>query len=91
MIINGTDYPSIGHMRAKALPDGEWQLEIYPPTQGPLMGHEPATMAEVTVSAAELERIDRVAPHLVTDRFRRDWASRFYPFRKQSAGSAADA
>lgn len=68
MRINGRDYPNIGHIRAKALSDGhKWLLEIYPPTPGPLQGHEPAHMAEVTVSRDEVGRLDSVASHLMLD------------------------
>lgn len=67
MIINGINFPNIGNIRAKTLPNTEdWQLTIYPPTRGPLMGHEPAVAVEVRASAKEVQRIDCVAPHLIS-------------------------
>lgn len=67
MNIKGISFPCIGHIFAKPLPDSDdWLLEIHPPTPGPLMGHEPAWAVELTVSTSEAERVDRLAPHLVT-------------------------
>ncbi len=68
MIINGTDFPNIGRIRAKKLPGTVplWELTIHPPTQGPLQGHEPASFVEVVVEQVEAERIERAAPHLMS-------------------------
>lgn len=73
MIINGTNYPSIGLIRAKpAKETGRWTLSIYPPAHTGLLpvvlavGNEAvASWAEVEVDSAEVERITRVAPHLI--------------------------
>lgn len=72
MIIANLDFPSIGHIRCKPLPNGEdWLLAIYAPDGGPIMGHGHATIVEVIVPEDELERIERVAPHLVPGVFER--------------------
>lgn len=72
MIIANQNFPSIGHIRCKPLPNGEdWRLQIYAPDGGPIMGHEPATIVEVIVPYDELERIERVAPHLMPGVFER--------------------
>ena len=76
MIINGKNYPSIGLIRPKAIGDGSrYMLTIFPPGPGPLAGAEPATMVEIEVDKAELRRIDRLAPHLVSQGFgtQPDW------------------
>ena len=68
MIIKKRDFPNIGHIRAKHLRGGKeprWQLSIYPPTPGPLQGHEPAHCVEIEVDPEEVDRIDRCAPHLM--------------------------
>jgi hypothetical protein len=68
MIIKKHNFPNIGHIRAKQLRgkrEPRWQLSIYPPTPGPLQGHEPAHMVEVEVDPEELERVHRRAPHLL--------------------------
>ena len=80
MIIKKRNYPNIGSIRGKKLRGKEprWELTIHPPTPGPLQGHEPASFVEVEVSQEEAERIERVAPHLlsgvaqptVSDRYR---------------------
>jgi hypothetical protein len=66
MVIKGHNLPSIGLIRAKPHGDGRYTLVIFPPGPGPLAGAEPATMIELEVDKAELERIVRVAPHLLT-------------------------
>lgn len=73
MIIKAKNFPNIGHIRAKQLGGKEprWELSIYPPTPGPLQGHEPAHFVEVEVGPEEVERIDRVAPHLISGGDRR--------------------
>ena len=66
MVINGINLPSIGFIRLKASSEsGRYQLEVYPPSPGPLAGVEPATMIELMVDEAELRHIRRVAPHLI--------------------------
>lgn len=66
MIIKGMNLPCIGLIRAKPSGDGaRYTLIIYPPPgPGPLAGAEPATMIEIEVGMREVQRIDRVAPHL---------------------------
>lgn len=67
MIINGKNYPNIGFIRAKPIGEGaRYTLTIYPPGPGPLAGAEPATMVEVEVDKAEVQRIDRQASHLLS-------------------------
>lgn len=69
MIIRKRNFPNIGSIRGKKLPGREpcWELSIYPPGgYGPLQGHEPASWVEVKVSQEEAERIERVAPHLLS-------------------------
>lgn len=72
MNINGTTYPSIGRIHRSLRPDGKYQLTIYP-THGtllPVIVHdkrEDVQMVEVVVTAAELERIRSVAPHLLVE------------------------
>lgn len=69
MIIKKRNYPNIGSIRGKKLPGKEprWELSVYPPGgHGPLQGHEPASFVEVEVSQEEAERIERVAPHLLS-------------------------
>lgn len=71
MIIKNRNFPNIGRIRNKQLPGKEprWQLTIYPPGgHPPLMGHEPASFVELNVSQEEAERIERVAPHLLSSR-----------------------
>ena len=70
MIINGMNLPSIGLIRAKPIGEGaRYTLIIYPPPgPGPLAGAEPATMIEIEVDKQEVQRIDRVAPHLLARR-----------------------
>lgn len=72
MIINGRNLPSIGLIRAKPIGAGaRYILTIHPPGPGPLAGAEPATMIEVEVDDAEVQRIERAAPHLLaTSKFR---------------------
>jgi hypothetical protein len=66
MNINGTTYPSIGFIRAKPLAAQRWLLSIYPPADtGPLAGTDGASHAEIVVDSASVERIARVAPHLI--------------------------
>jgi hypothetical protein len=72
MIIKGKNFPNIGHIRCKALPNSEWLLEIYAPEGGPIDGHGGATQVDVVVSADELDRIERAAPHLVPGKLERD-------------------
>lgn len=71
MIINGMNLPSIGLIRVKPIGDGErYTLVIYPPPgPGPLAGAEPATMIELEVDRQEVQRIDRLAPHLLARRW----------------------
>ena len=66
MVIKGYILPNIGLIRAKPHGDGRYTLVIFPPGPGPLEGAEPATMIELEVDKAELERIRRAAPHLLT-------------------------
>ena len=70
MIINGMNLPSIGLIRAKPIGEGaRYTLIIYPPpSPGSLAGAEPATMIEIEVDKLEVQRIDRVAPHLLAHR-----------------------
>lgn len=72
------DVPSIGHIRAKHLPaDGHWELSIWPPQYSGAFA-DGSTLVEIEVSQEEAERIERVAPHLlsgvtqpsVSDRYR---------------------
>lgn len=78
MVINGRHLPSIGFIRAKPIGDGaRYTLVIYPPGPGPLAGAEPATMIEIEVDAAELRRIDRVAPHLRWSDLNQRWTDRW--------------
>jgi len=67
MIVNGMNLPSIGLIRATPIGDGmRYTLFIYPaPGAGPLIGGEPATLVEIVVDKLEVQRIDRVAPHLL--------------------------
>lgn len=68
MRINGHELPCIGFIRAKpnAAQPGRWTLSIYPPADtGPLDGTDGASWIEVEVDSAEVERIARVAPHLI--------------------------
>ena len=71
MLINGMNLPSIGLIRAKPIGDGaRYTLVIYPPPgPGALAGAEPATMIEIEVDRWEVQRIDRVAPHLLARRW----------------------
>jgi hypothetical protein len=70
MNINNATYPNIGLIKVKPRPDGKYLLELHP-TLGsllPVIVHdkrEDAHIVEVVVSAAELERIRSVAPHLL--------------------------
>lgn len=66
MVIDGLNLPSIGFIRAKPLATGGFALAIYPPGPGALAGVAPATVLELVVSDAEVERIAKVAPHLIT-------------------------
>jgi hypothetical protein len=69
MNINGNTYDNIGTIRAKPMrgPELRWQLSLYPTGGfGPLLpGGEPIYCAEVEVSHEEVQRIARVAPHLL--------------------------
>lgn len=70
MIINGTNYPCIGLIRAKpAMATGRWTLSIYPPAHTGLLAINDeagvGSWAEVEVDSAEVDRIARVAPHLI--------------------------
>lgn len=76
MVINGIDLPCIGLIKTKRLPNGRYELEVHPPTSGPLAGADGATMMEIEVDVAEVRRIDRVAPHLLSRRWfgqKREW------------------
>ena len=66
MVIDGFNLPSIGFIRAKPLATGGYTLAIYPPGPGPLAGVAPATVLEIQVSDAEVCRITRAAPHLIS-------------------------
>ena len=66
MVIDGLNLPSIGFIRAKPLATGGFALAIYPPGSGALAGVAPATVLELVVGDAEVERITRVAPHLIS-------------------------
>ena len=65
-MIDGLQLPSIGFIRAKPLATGGFVLAIYPPGSGALAGVAPATVLELVVGEAEVERITRVAPHLIS-------------------------
>lgn len=69
MNINGNTYDNIGTIRAKPMRGSElrWQLSLYPTGGfGPLLpGGDPIYCAEVEVSHEEVQRIARVAPHLL--------------------------
>jgi hypothetical protein len=66
MIINGRELPCIGFIRAKPVAPDRWELSIYPPADtGPLDGTDGASHIEVMVDSASVERIARVAPHLM--------------------------
>lgn len=62
---NGSQYEAhnIAWMLAKALPSGDWELEIHP-AQGSLLEPAGASFAEVPVPHDEAVRIARVARHL---------------------------
>jgi len=96
MIIRKRNYPNIGSIRGKKLPGKEprWELSIYPPGgYGPLQGHEPASWVEVEVSQEEAERIERVAPHLLSGVTEASASDRYrfgLPARKR-AGKAKEA
>lgn len=80
MIIRKRNYPNIGSIRGKRLPGKEprWELSIYPPGgYGPLQGHEPASWVEVVVTQEEAERIERVAPHLLSGVAKPSMADRY--------------
>lgn len=68
MVINGQNLPSIGLIRPKPLGEGRFKLTIYPPGPGALAGAGAATAIEIVVDRAEVERIERVAPHLMAKR-----------------------
>ncbi|MDX5983705.1 hypothetical protein [Sphingomonas echinoides] len=68
MFIGGHDLPCIGLIRPKELGDGRVMLTIYPPGPGALAGAGAATMVEIVVDEAEVERIGDVAPHLLAKR-----------------------
>ena len=65
MVIDGMNLPSIGFIRPKELENGRFELTIYPAGPGALAGAGAATMMEIEVDAAEVDRIALVAPHLL--------------------------
>jgi hypothetical protein len=73
MNINGRSYPCIGFIRAKPITGepGRWLLSIWPPVDTGLLdiGDEAqvASWVEEEVDSQEVERIARVAPHLIPD------------------------
>ena len=69
MFIGGLDLPSIGLIRPKVLCDGSYVLTIYPPGPGALAGAGAATIVEIVVDEAEVDRIGLVAPHLLAQSF----------------------
>ena len=89
MIINGTNYPSIGLIRAKPAKSqpGRWTLNIYPPAHTGLLAINDevgvASWVEVEVDTAEVERIARVAPHLIPCMAYHNWPT---PLGNEGAG-----
>jgi len=64
MNINDRDIQNIGSIRAQQLPCGErYRLLITPPPGG--LVNDLATLVEIDVAQSEVERIARVAPHLL--------------------------
>ncbi|MFK4002957.1 hypothetical protein [Qipengyuania sp. NPDC077563] len=67
MNINGNIYENIGIIRAKPMGELRWQLSLYPPGGFGVLqpGGDSLYCIEVEVSHEEVQRIARVAPHLL--------------------------